>query len=282
LLGTALLAAALLFVAAANADPPAPQILTGLDQGWPDVRGWDRNGHQAKQFAPWGEWNLSFSAYDTYQQGVRVAVGDVNGDGRNEIVTAPGKDAWTELKVFDGHTFKQLKSVLPFKDATWWAGAYVATGDTNGDGRDEIVDGLDASCCTTLTVLDGASGNALSNFFPYGNNSGVGARVAAGDLNGDGTADVIAVPIGSTRISAFRVSGGAPFRTIDAFGGEVSGPLSIAAADLTGDARAEIVAAAPTAYGAEVKIFNASTGTAETALSPYGGENRVERRGGPR
>jgi hypothetical protein len=267
------LATLVVFAGAAHADPPAPQILTGLDAGWPDVRGWDGKGRLAQQFAPWGEWNLAFSAYDTYQQGVRVAVGDVNGDGRNEIVTAPGRDAWTELKIFDGRSFRQLKTVLPFKDAAWWAGAYVATGDTNGDGRDEIVEGLDAGCCTTLHVLDATSGNDLSGFFPYGDQSDVGARVAAGDLNGDGTADVIAVPLGSTRISAFRLSGGAPFRTIEAFGSEVGGPISIAAGNLTGDARAEIVAAAPTYSGADVKIFNAATGTAETALYPYGGDS---------
>jgi hypothetical protein len=261
------------FAGTAHADPPAPQILTGLDAGWPDVRGWDGNGQLAQQFAPWGEWNLAFSAYDTYQQGVRVAVGDVNGDGRNEIVTAPAGGAWTELKVFDGRSYRRLTSLLPFKDAAWWAGAYVATGDTNGDGRDEIVEGLDAGCCTTLHVLDATSGNDLFGFFPYGDHSEVGARVAAGDLNGDGTADVIAVPLGSTRISAFRLSGGAPFRTIEAFGSEVGGPISIAAGNLTGDARAEIVAAAPTYAGAEVKIFNAATGTAETALYPYGGDS---------
>lgn len=267
------LAMFVVFAGAAQADPPAPQILTGLDAGWPDVRGWDGNGHLGQQFAPWGQWNLAFSAYDTYQQGVRVAVGDVNGDGRNEIVTAPAGGAWTELKVFDGRSYRRLTSLLPFKDAAWWAGAYVATGDTNGDGRDEIVEGLDAGCCTTLHVLDATSGNDLSGFFPYGDHSEVGARVAAGDLNGDGTADVIAVPLGSTRISAFRLSGGAPFRTIEAFGSEVGGPISIAAGNLTGDARAEIVAAAPTYAGPEVKIFNATTGTAETALYPYGGES---------
>src|SRR4029078_1228993 len=196
MLGKLFLAAAcaLVLAAEANADPPPPQILTGLDAGWPDVRGWDSIGRMAQQFAPWGQWNLAFSAYDTYQQGVRVAIGDVNGDGRPDIVTAPGKDAWTELKVFDGRTFRQLRTALPFKDATWWAGAYVATGDTNGDGRDEIVEGLDAGCCTTLHVLDGITGHDLARFYPYGNTSEVGARVAAGDLNGDGTADVIAVP----------------------------------------------------------------------------------------
>jgi hypothetical protein len=36
--------------------PPAPAIVTGLDAGWPDVRGWNRNGVLANQWAPWGEW----------------------------------------------------------------------------------------------------------------------------------------------------------------------------------------------------------------------------------
>ena len=270
LIGIAILAATVVVAGAAKAAPPAPQIVTGQDAGWPDVRGWDAKGRFAQQFAPWGDWNLEFSAYDTYQQGVRVAVGDVNGDGRPEIVTAPGKDAWTELKVFDGRSFKQLTTLLPYRDATWWAGAFIATGDTNGDGRDEIVDGLDAGCCTTLHVLDGVSGNDLSGFSPYGNNSEVGARVAAGDLNGDGTADVLAVPIGSTSISVYRQSGGAPFRTLDAFGSEVTGPLGIAAGNLIGDARAEIVAAAPTYSGVEVKVFDPAAGTPGTVLYPYG------------
>jgi VCBS repeat protein/FG-GAP repeat protein len=269
----AIVAAAALLVAAAHADPPPPQIVTGLDAGWPDVRGWDANGTAAKQFAPWGEWNLAFSAYATYQQGVRVAVGDVNGDGRQEIVTAPGKDAWTELKVFDGRTFRQLTTVLPFKDAAWWAGAYVATGDTNGDGRDEIVDGLDAACCTTLHVLSAADGNELSGFYPYGNQSEVGARVAAGDINGDGKADVISIANGSTNINVFAPSGGTPFRTIDSFGGEITGPIAIAAGDVEGDDRAEIVAAAPTSSGVEVKVFDPASGRAETTLYPYGGES---------
>src|SRR5262245_20946702 len=219
-IGIALLATTIVLAGAAQAEPLPPQILAGQDAGWPNVRGWDRNGSFAQQFAPWGEWNLDFSAYPTYQQGVRVAVGDVNGDGRAEIVTAPGRDAWTELKVFDGRSYRQLTSILPFKDAAWWAGAYVATGDTNGDGRDEIIDGLDAGCCTTLHVVDGVSGAELSGFFPFGDNSQVGARVAAGDLNGDGTADVISVPLGSTTIRAFRATGGAAFRSIDAFDAE--------------------------------------------------------------
>src|SRR5262249_41521569 len=142
--------AALVSTGVVGAEPPPPAIVTGLDAGWPDVRGWEDTGAAAQQWADWGEWPLAFSPYPTYQNGVRVAVGDVNGDGRNEIITAPGTSAFTELKVFDGQTYQELRALLPFKDAAWWNGAYVAAGDTNGDGRAEIVDGLDAGCCTTL------------------------------------------------------------------------------------------------------------------------------------
>jgi hypothetical protein len=268
----ALCAAALSVAALAAAAPPPPAIVTGLDAGWPDVRGWNAAGSPAQQFAPWGEWPLAFSPYPTYQDGVHVAVGDVNGDGRPDIVTAPGNNGFTELKIFDGRTFQQVKTILPFKDAAWWAGAYIATGDTNGDGRAEIVDGLGPGCCTSLHVVDAAEGQELSGFFPYGNNSRVGARVAAADVNGDGKAEIIAEPIGTSRISIYAPSGGSAIRTIDAFGSDATGSTTFAAGDVAGDARAEIVAAAPTYAGPQVKIFDPATGSVSASLFPYGSE----------
>jgi hypothetical protein len=266
-----LLAVALLAGRAAAAPAP-PAIITGQDAGWPDVRGWDRVGNQAKMFAPWGEWPLGLSPYPTYQNGVRVAVGDVDGDGRNEIVTAPGRSGFTEPRVFDGRTFALKRALQPFGNTgDWWAGAFVATGDTNGDGRAEIVEGLDAGCCTTLHVLDAVSGKDLSGFFPFGDHSEVGARVAAGDINGDGKAEILATPIGSLRISAFASSGAGPsFRSFTSFGAEATGRISFAAGDVLGDARAEVVAAAPTSSGAQVKIMDATSGATVASFAPYG------------
>jgi len=48
--------------------------VTGRSAGWPDVRGFDRSEGQALQIAPWGTNPLAFSAYSTYQYGMRVAV----------------------------------------------------------------------------------------------------------------------------------------------------------------------------------------------------------------
>jgi VCBS repeat protein/FG-GAP repeat protein len=265
------LAAAACFAGTAAAVPPPPAIVTGQDAGWPDVRGWGVAGQPANGWAPWGEFPLAFSPYPTYQNGVRVAVGDVNGDGRPEIVTAPGKSAFTELRVFEGTTYRRLGTVLPFRDASWWSGAFVAVGDTNGDGRAEIVDGLDAGCCTTVHVVDATSGNELSGFFPYGDRSEVGARVAAGDVNGDGKTEIVSALLGSAQVDVFGPSGGTAIRTIDAFGPERIGPVSIAAGDVSGDSRAEIVAAAPTGGGAQVKIFDVTTGKLQASVFPYGG-----------
>ena len=270
----ALLGLTLVFACSATADStaliPPVTIVTGQSAGWPDVRGFDRSGGPALQIAPWGTNPLAFSAYPTYQYGVRVAVGDVNGDGKPEIVTAPGKGAWTELRVFDGTSFQQVGAILPFTNASWWNGAFVATGDTNGDGRAEIVDGLDAGCCTTIHVLDSSSGTELGGgFFPYGNSAQTGARVAAADLNGDGKAEILAVPLGSSRVSVFGPGGGDPSRTYQTFGGEAIGGASIAIGDVVGDSHQELIAAASTSGGVQVKVIDIQTGAMLASLHPY-------------
>ena len=253
-----------------SALPPPVTIATGQSAGWPEVRGFDRSGDQALQIAPWGTNPLAIPAYSTYQYGVRVAIGDVNGDGTPEIVTAPGKGAWTELRVFDGRSFEQMGAVPPFTNGSWWNGAFVATGDTNGDGRAEIVDGLDAGCCTTLHVVDASSGTELGGFFPYGSNVETGARVAAADLNGDGKSEILAVQLGGSRVSVFGPRGGDPVRTYETFGDETIGGTSIAAGDVVGDSRPELIAAASTSGGVQVKVIDTQTGATLTSLHPYG------------
>jgi hypothetical protein len=234
------------------------------------VQGWTRTGSPAQQIAPWGTSPLRFAAYPTYQNGVRVAVGDVNGDGKAEIVTAPGTGAWTELRVFSGTGFKELGRFLPFTNASWWAGAFVTTGDVNGDGRADIVDGLDASCCTTVHVVDGSSGSELGGgFFPFGQRFDSGVRVAAADVNGDGKAELLTVPLAGNRVSAFGPGGGEPFRTYETFPGTSVGRAEIAAGDVLGTSRPELVAAGLVAGGVQVNVLDTQSGVLLSALHPF-------------
>src|SRR5438045_2187130 len=53
----------------------------------------------------------SFMAYSpSFAGGVRVAAGDVNGDGLMDVVTAPGPGGAPNVKVFDGKTGMLLQS----------------------------------------------------------------------------------------------------------------------------------------------------------------------------
>jgi hypothetical protein len=68
---------------------------------------------------------MRFSAFQK-KSGVRVAVGDVNGDGRYEILAAPGTGTkGTAVRAFDGQTSVQVASFTAF-DAAFKKGVFVA------------------------------------------------------------------------------------------------------------------------------------------------------------
>src|SRR5205807_1367131 len=64
-----------------------------------------------KVYNPDGSPRFSFNAYDaSFQGGVSVAVGDVNGDGTPDIITGSGPGGGPHIKVFDGVTGQVIAS----------------------------------------------------------------------------------------------------------------------------------------------------------------------------
>src|SRR5205823_9517728 len=147
--------------------------------GGPDVKG----------FNPDGSFRAGFFAFDAnFTGGVRVAVGDVNGDGHPDIICAAGPGGGPNVIVFSGKDRSQIYNFFAF-DINFTGGCYVAAGDVNGDGFADIIVGADAGGGPNVFVLSGRDRTPLLSFFPYDIHFTGGVRVAAGDVNLDGRAD---------------------------------------------------------------------------------------------
>jgi len=134
----------------------------------------------------------SFFAYDpSFLGGVRVAAGDVDGDGRADLVTATGAGGGPHVKVFNGLTLNPDASFFAY-DPSFLGGVNVATGDVNGDGLADIITGAGATGGPHVKVFDGRNGAELRSFFAFDRSSTGGVNVAAGDLDGDGRAEIFA------------------------------------------------------------------------------------------
>jgi hypothetical protein len=82
-----------------------------------------------------------FLAYENdYVGGTRVAVADLDGDGIEEIITAPGRNRAPELRVFslDGKPVPGFPEFLAY-GRDFAGGVHVAVADVDGDGRPDII-----------------------------------------------------------------------------------------------------------------------------------------------
>src|SRR5262249_45476794 len=77
--------------------------------------------------------------------GVRVASCDVDGDGRAEIITAPGPGGGPHVRVFavEGITVREVASFFAY-DPGFTGGVFVGCGDVDGDGLGKVITAPDA------------------------------------------------------------------------------------------------------------------------------------------
>ena len=122
----------------------------------------------------------------------------------SDIITGAGPGGGPHVKVFDGVNGNLLDSFFAF-DANFLGGVFVAAGDVNGDGKADIITGAGPGGGPHVKVFDGTQLNLLFSFFAYDASFTGGVRVAAGDVNGDGFADIVtgAGPGGGPHVKVF-------------------------------------------------------------------------------
>jgi len=187
--------------------------------------------------------------------GVTLAVGDLNADGRADIITGQASGGGA-VRVFSGTDYSVLMSQTPF-GPSYTGGVTVAAGDVDGDGRVEVIAGQAVG--GTVAVISGATQAVTASGAPYGFLPG-GVFVAAADVNGDGRADVIASPgSGNAPVVVYNIATLTPITSFAPYGTTSPGGVRVAATDLTGDGRAEIITVPGPGREPEVKIFNGAT-----------------------
>jgi hypothetical protein len=259
---------------------PAGLLAVGTDVGVPNVvrvfTDNDQNGTY-ETLAPAGiSKTADFTPYTGgFTGGVRVALGDFDGDGNDELVTAAGPGGGPHVIVYDLNSDGSIGGVVDSffaYDPGFTGGVFVAAGDLDGDGRDELVTAPDAGGGPHVKIFsdtdrDGLiSDNMTDQLFPFGGFTG-GVRLALANTNNTGGDELIvaAGPGGGPHVMVFTdsnanraVSDNPLVEQFFAYDGSFTGGVYVAAGQIDnfGGNGAEIITAPGAGGGPDVRIFS--------------------------
>ncbi len=232
-------------------------------------------------------------AFDAgFKGGVRLALGDVTGDGVAEVIAAPGPGHVGSVRVFQqfGTELRELTAyrTRPF-GATYRDGIELAAGDIDGDGRDDIVAAMSSgsgqvkvffAATAAAAPLDGPAGITIQPTAPQ--NYRGGSSVAVADVgtftngalsNGtaaDGKVEVI-VASGAgmkPRVLVYDVSNAASPRVADTIvpgAYKTQSGISVSAHRLNADAIDDIVVSAGRGGRSLTQVYDGTVAAADNA-----------------
>lgn len=206
--------------------------LEKVSGGKTKVTVWNADGTVRASFAPYG---------DAYGSGVHVAVGDLDGDAVPEIVTGTGVGGGPQVRIFsaDGRAWGPGFFA---GDKAGRGGVQVAVADVYGTKKPVIVTGGGKGTAPFVRVYS-KTGQQIAAFQAYGSGFTAGVRVAAGDLDGDGKAEIVtgAAPGGGPHVRVFSGYGKATGKGFFAGDPAARNGVFVAAADIDKDGKAEIL-----------------------------------------
>ena len=197
-----------------------------------------------------------------------VAIGDVSGDGRNDVVltSAYDDDPMNDYKlfVFRQNAAGELGTPVKYEAGD---GESVDIGDLNGDGRDDVV--VSAANKIGVFLQNAAGGLNPATFYNATNDP---RRVRVADLNNDGLLDVVSTAGGYEanrhQVNVFLQNGGGTLNPPGIFTAVHDEDHDLEVGDINGDGLTDIVVLSGSGSSfVEVAIlYQSSGGTFQSAV----------------
>ena len=171
-----------------------------------------------------------------------VAIGDVTGDGKNDVVLAtsfyfdPAHDFHVFLFAQDPQGGLATAITCTTSGSNGNMPMSVAIGDINNDGKNEIVVGLDRS---NIEIFSYTGAGALASIATYTSEDTSWIKIA--DLNHDGLLDVVGIGWGTNTASVFLQNVGGTFNAPVTYAVMHGGWDDIDVGDINNDGLTDII-----------------------------------------
>jgi hypothetical protein len=243
-----------------NGDGLAEIVLSPTYKQTGKIKVYSAKGELLSEFYPY---------HDTFSGGVSVAVADLDGDAKMEIITGAGPGGGPHVRVFDINGNPVVNGgFFAFDEKTYRAGIEVGAADVDGDGKSEISVVSGYGVKPEVKVF-GSDGKLKNNFSVKDFGSLFGLRVSRVDLSGDGFDEiVVSGKYGSQPFFAVYLADGTLLQNNQVYNNlNIQAGISVFGYDLNGDGAEEMIAAPGFTGGPHVKIFK-PTGVLDSEFFP--------------
>jgi len=194
--------------------------------------------------------------------------GDVTGDGRADLVSVAGGNAYVWPGLANGGFGGAVASFSGTLDSGMLDGsghAIKGVVDVTGDGRADLVSTASGSAYVWPGLATGGFGGAVASF--SGSLSSANRIVGVADVNGDGRADLVSTMYGTAYVWPGQSNGAFGAYTASFSGTLGSSVLIVGVSDVTGDGRADLVGRSSGSIFVWPGLSNAGFGGAVSSFS---------------